>query len=278
MSDLAATIEQEVSAAVQKDELELPTLPEVALRIRDEAEREAVTSQSLAEVISEDPALSGQIIKMANSPMYRGIRVIEDLHMALSRLGVEYAANLATGLAMSQMFQATSDVIDRRLRSTWAQATEVAAISGVLAKSFTKLRPDQATLAGLTHAIGVLPILTWAEENASLLNDGLTLDRVIESIHGSLGTMILQSWDFPDEIAMVPAHHTNFERQSEHADYVDVVMVACLQSLTGSNHPYTELDWSSINAFGNLGLDPHPEANALEELEEEFQGAKDVFA
>ncbi len=165
MSNLAATIEQEVTNAVAKDELELPALPEVALRIRDEAEREAVTSRSLGEVISEDPALSGQIIKMANSPMYRGVRVIEDIHMALSRLGVEYAANLATGLAMSQLFQATTEVIDRRLRSTWAQATELAAVSGVLAKSFRTLRPDEAALAGLTHAIGVLPILTWVEDN-----------------------------------------------------------------------------------------------------------------
>lgn len=278
MSNLAATIEQEVTAAVAKDELELPTLPEVALRIRDEAERETVTAASLGEVIAEDPALSARIIKMANSPMFRGMHVIEDLPMALSRMGVEFAANLATGVAMSQMFQATSDIIDRKLRATWAHATELAAVSGVLAKSLTNLRADQATLAGLTHTIGVLPILTWAEEHESRLNDGLTLDRVIDSLHGSLGTMILQSWEFPDEIALVPAHYTNFERKSEQADYIDVVMVANLQSLSGTDHPYTKLDWSSINAFHNLGLDPEPEAGALEDLEDAFQAAKDAFA
>lgn len=277
MSNLAATIEQEVTSAVKNDELELPTLPEVALRIRDEAERESVSAQSLGEVIAEDPALSARIIKMANSPMFRGTRVIEDLHMALSRLGVEYAANLATGLAMSQMFQATTEIIDNRMRATWAQATATAAVSGVLAKSFTKLRADQATLAGLTHSIGVLPILTWVEENDTLINDGMTLDRVIDSIHGSLGTMILQSWDFPDEIAMVPALHTDFSRNSEHADYVDVVMVANLQNLCGSEHPYAKLDWSEIPAFRTLHIDPDPQATDLEDLAEEFQAAKDTF-
>ena len=278
MSNLATTIEQEVTAAVQADALELPTLPEVALRIRDEAERETATAQSLGDVIAEDPALSARIIKMANSPMFRGTRTIEDLSMALSRLGVEYSANLATGLAMSQMFQATTDLIDKRLRSTWAHATELAAISGVLAKSFTRLRADQAALAGLTHTIGVLPILTWAEENGSLLSDSLTLDKVIDSIHGSLGTMILQSWDFPEEIAMVPCQYTNFERVAAATDYIDVVMVANLQSLSGTKHPYTELDWSKISAFDHLGLDPDPQAGALEELEEDLQAAKDAFA
>jgi HD-like signal output (HDOD) protein len=42
----------------------------------------------------------------------------------------------------------------------WGQATQIAAISTVLARNFAKLKPDQAMLAGLTHNIGALPILT----------------------------------------------------------------------------------------------------------------------
>ncbi|MCZ6643181.1 MAG: HDOD domain-containing protein [Gammaproteobacteria bacterium] len=277
MSKLAQIIERQVTNAVADDELDLPTLPEVALRIRDAAESESVSANSLQRVIAEDPGLSGQMIKMANSPMFRATRAIDDLGMALSRLGVEYAANLATGLAMQQMFQATSEIIDRKLRSVWSKATEIAAISGVLAKSFTSLRPDQATLAGLTHSIGVLPILSWAEHNSDLLSDSMTLDRVIDSIHGSLGTMILQSWEFPPELALVPASHTDFTRKAENADYIDVVTVAVLQNLAGTSHPYTEMDWNEIHAFHNLGLDPDMESKELEEINEEIEEAKTAF-
>ena len=275
MSNLAVQIEQEVTQAMDKDELELPSLPEVALRIRDEAENENVSASSLAGVIGEDPGLAARIIRVANSPMFRATRPIDDLNMALSRLGVEYAANLATGFAMQQMFQATSDFVDRELRSIWADATEVAAISGVLAKSFTPLRADQATLAGLTHSIGVLPILAWAEENSGLLQDSLTLDKVIENIHGSLGTMILQRWGFPDEISQVPSHYTQFSRTSEHVDYVDVVMVANLQRVAGSSHPYNDLDWSDINAFSNIGLDPESESSEMTAFDEDVAAAKE---
>jgi len=277
MSKLAQIIERQVTNAVADDELDLPTLPEVALRIRDAAESENVSASSLQRVIAEDPGLSGQMIKMANSPMFRATRAIDDLSMALSRLGVEYAANLATGLAMQQMFQATSEVIDRKLRSVWAKATEIAAISGVLAKSFTSLRPDQATLAGLTHSIGVLPILSWAEQHSDLLNDSMTLDRVIDSIHGSLGTMILQSWNFPPELVLVPSHHTDFTRKAEKVDYIDVVTVAVLQNLAGTEHPLTKLDWNEIHSFHNLGLDPDMESNELQELNEEIEEAKTAF-
>jgi HD-like signal output (HDOD) protein len=151
----------------------------------------------------------------------------------------------------------------------------VAAISGVLAKNFTPLRADQATLAGLTHTIGVLPILAWAEENSSMLQDSLTLDKVIENIQGSLGTMILQRWGFPDEIALVPSHYTAFSRVSDRVDYVDVVMVANLQRLSGTDHPYTRLDWSQIHAFENIGLDPTADSSEMADFEEDVAAAKE---
>lgn len=278
MANLAAQIEQEVTNAMDKDELELPSLPEVALRIRDEAENENVSASSLGNVIGEDAGLAARIIRVANSPMFRATRPIDDLNMALSRLGVEHAANLATGFAMQQMFQATSDFVDRKLRTIWSDATEVAAISGVLAKTFTRLRADQATLAGLTHSIGVLPILAWAEENSGLLRDSLTLDKVIENIHGSLGTMILQRWGFPDELALVPSHYANFTRVSDQADYVDVVMVANLQRVAGTDHPYAKLDWHDINAFRNIGLDPDMESGEMETFEEDVAAAIESIA
>ncbi len=277
MSNLAEKIKNEVTTAVDNDELELPTLPEVALRIRDAAEDADVSAQGLARVISEDAGLAGRMIKVANSPLYRGANSIDDLNTAVSRLGVELAANLAIGMAMEQMFQATSDLVDRKLRQVWSHATEVAGISGLLAKKLTRLRPDQAALAGLTHSIGVLPILAWAEEHTNLLGDSMTLDRVIEGIHGALGTMILQSWDFPEEIALVPSHYAAFDRTAPAADYVDVVMVANLQTLAGTNHPYTQLDWSEIRAFANLELDPDPECEQLAELAEEMAAAREAF-
>ena len=193
MSNLALQIQQEVSSAVDNDELELPSLPEVALRIREEAENKNVSAQSLAGVIGADPGLAARMIRVANSPLFRATRTIEDLNMALSRLGVEYAANLATGFAMQQMFQATSDIIDRKMRSVWSRATEVAAICGVLAKSYTRLRPDQATLAGLTHMIHIWSAQSttvrdgpWRKPGlleVSLSYDNLTVEMITDNKH-----------------------------------------------------------------------------------------------
>src|SRR5262249_40207963 len=158
---------------------------------------------------------------------------------------------------------------DRKLRAVWGQATQVAAISTVLARNFTKLKSDQAMLAGLTHNIGALPILTWAEEHDRLLNDSITLDKVIDEIHGELGGMILRNWKFPAEVAAVPQQFTLYDRTVPQTDFTDVVMVAHLQTYAGTNHPCAQLDWNKISAFGRIGLDPSIDASEIEDLTED---------
>jgi HD-like signal output (HDOD) protein len=278
MAELAQTIAHDIQQALDADDLHLPSLPEVALRIRDEAESEHVTSASLASVVQDDPALAAQLVRVANSPLFRAAQPIDDLAHAISRLGVEHAANMVTGLAMQHMFQATSDLIDRKMRQVWKSATDVAAWCSILSKRYTKLRPDQATLAGLTHSIGALPILGWAEENDGLIRDSMTLDRVIETLHPVLGTMILKSWNFPEEITAVPEQFTQYERSIPAADYVDIVACSHLLSLRDTDHPVTQDDWGKVAAFSRVGIDLDPDSPDFEETVEAVEAIKGVFS
>ena len=272
MSTLADKVQQALTQAIENDELVLPTLPEVALRVREAAEDPDVSIPTLAKVIGNDTALTARIIKVVNSPLLRTNREINDLQMAISRLGINYTSNLATGLAMEQMFQATTDVVDRKMREVWNKSTEIAAISHVLCRNFTRLPADQATLAGLVHQIGVLPILTYAEEHSALLSDSISLNHVIDRIHPIIGEKILRAWEFPDPIATVPALYLDFSRASAKVDYVDIVQVATLQSYIGTSHPFTQLDWNQIPAFAKLGLDP----STLLQEDEDLSAAMDA--
>ena len=273
MDELILPIKDDIIKAIENDQLVLPTLPEVALQVREAAVNEDIDIQKLSRVITNDPALSARIIKVANSPLLRASREIEDLKMAVSRLGIDYTANLATGLAMEQMFQATSDIIDKKMRDVWSRSTEVAGISHVLCRHFTKLKPDQATLAGLVHKIGALPILTYAEDNRKLLKDIPMLDKLIEMANPEIGRKILEAWDFPDLLKRVPEEHIQFDREVDTVDYADVVMVANLQSYIGTDHPLTHMDWSEISAFGRLGLSHEVNSHEVEDLSEEMKAA-----
>jgi len=271
MSSIVEQVSQEIINAIKNDQLVLPTLPEVALRVRDVAENSESSLDDLGKVISNDPALSARIIKVANSPIFRAAQEIRDLKMALMRLGMEYTANIATGLAMEQMFQATSSIVDRRMREVWQRSSEIAGMCNVLCRHRTSLRPDQATLGGLVHQIGVLPILTFAEEHAVLLKDSFSLDTVIKKIHPIIGNAILKKWEFPRELQRIPTDHLIFDRDIPKADYADIVTVAMLQSHMGSEGEMGDIDYQGVKAFGRLGLeaDSHIESTDLsEEMEE----------
>lgn len=273
MSDITEQIRDEILEAIENDKLTLPTLPEVALQVRETASDPNIDVKKLSSVITHDAALTARIIKVANSPLLRARNPIENLNMAVMRLGIEYTANLATGLAMEQMFQATSDVVDKHMRDVWQRSTEVAGISHALCRNYTNLKADHATLAGLVHKIGVLPILTYAEDHRKLLKNIPLLDAIIDDIHPQIGKKILQTWDFPEDLQMVPEEHMRFDRVVETADYADIVMVANLQSYIGSDHPLAQMDWSPISAFARLGLDTEVNTADSEDLSEEMEAA-----
>ena len=272
MPTIVDTIKEDLLAAIENDKLVLPTLPEAALQVREIAESEDSSIMDLVKVISNDTALSARLIRVCNSPLFRGARQIENLNMAVSRLGMAYTSNLAMGLAMEQMFQATSEMIDKRLRATWQTSTEVAGICHVLAQHYTRLKPDQATLAGLVHLIGVLPILRYVEDRDIQISS-IRLDNVIDELHPQIGNRILKKWDFPPELQEVPLQYMAFQRSVPSADYSDLVMVANLQLISGTDNPLNDMDWKTISAFDRLGLDPEIDMSEEEDLNAQMEAA-----
>ncbi len=264
---------QRLMALVDNDELVLPTLPEVALRVREVANDPDVSPRALSDLLASDPAISARLIRVANSPLMRSLQRIDTLPNAISRLGISYSCNLAIGLAMAQMFQATSEVIDERMRHAWKHSIEVAAIATVLAQHYTRLKPDQATLAALVHQIGVLPVLAYAEENDLLVAGCQSgqLDALITAAHPVIGEKILRVWNFPDALLAVPSEHVKLHREAEAVDYVDVVIVAKL--LSRSENSLAESQWQSVSAFSRLGLRPSRDILEAQGLSEEMQAA-----
>lgn len=254
MIDLAHAVQDDLLAAIDRDDLLLPTLPEVALEIRKAAEDTDIGINELSHVIRRDPALSARLIKVVNSPLLRSHMEINNLQAAITRLGVNYTCNLAIGLVIEQIFSGRLPIVKAKLRQIWATSIEVAGISYELCRRQAHLKPDQGALAGMVHLIGVLPILTYAEEHNTLLGDPISLNHVIDTIHPVLGTRILTSWDFPKALSDVPLLHLDYQRKQAAADYADAVQLASLLNLPLAQRPplttlpaYTRLGMSDLN-------------------------------
>ncbi len=239
---------------LEKQKLVLPTLPEVALKVRDAVSDEDASAKQIAEVISLDPAISARMIQVANSPLLRGSQKTDTVEQAITRMGHSLVKSMVTTMAMEQVFKATNPLTKKYMHDIWTQSTQIASIASAMASHFTKLKPDQAMLAGLVHNIGALPIISRAEQIPALIQDEEIFASLIERLSGPIGTSIMQSWNFPSELSIVANEHNNYTYNSDKIDYVDVVIVAKLQNLAGTAHPDAQIDWNDVPSFCKLGL------------------------
>ena len=89
--------------------------------------------------------------------------------------------------------------------------------------------------------------------------------------------MILTRWNFPAEMACIPSLLRRYDRQVADTDFVDIVQIAELQSVIGTEHPLNDLDWSTITAFTRIGLDADNARETLDSFRDAFQMARDIY-
>ncbi len=256
---------------IAEHRLILPTLPEVALKVRKVVNDPCVTATKLSKLIGTDAALSARLLQVANSVFFKGLNPVQNVHTAAVRLGMVCVRNVVTSLVMNQLYQAKKNAaIKKELQALWVHGARVAAISNVLAKRFTSLNSDEAMLGGLIHDIGTLPILSRAVDFPAIINHKEILNEVIAEMHPNIGKLILEDWHFPKELVDVAAEHENIHRHSgDQPSYTDVVIIANLHSYLGkADHP--TVDWGNVHAFEKLNLTPEKSIAVLAEAQAEI--------
>lgn len=254
MSTVTDKFYSELKSAIAEDRLILPSLPEVALRVRDEVENDTSTTESITDILSQDPALSVRLLKVVNCPLYRTRHEVEDLQMAVTRLGPGLVRDIIINLSIKQLFQPTTYLMDKYFKETWNKSVNVAAICQMMSRTIIGIKKEQALLAGLIHNIGALPILRLMEDEQAHLNDEISFDSLIMQLQGKVGSLLLKEWQFSPDMINVVSECMNFQYDHEGtADLVDLVQFTLLQ---GGYIPKDEEpdDWSKMPSFIKLGV------------------------
>ena len=214
---------------INNDTLVLPTLPAIALKLRRAADDPYIDLSAMADVVSQDPSLSARMIKISNSA-YLGRSVkVTSTQQAITRIGLQQMKNIATALAMEQLFVSKNDVVKQYMSQIWTETIEIVANSLAVMHVYLKetknrtLNLESTMLAALVHNIGVLPILTEAERHVNVFANPTFLDVAIEKMAGELGTSILTEWGFEPEFVNVAYNWKDLSTSSEAVYYLDIV-------------------------------------------------------
>lgn len=95
---LVATIRRDFEA----NRLRIPSLPDIALRVRQAIEQENHSARHIAEIIQFDPAIAARVIQLANSVLFRGSRKIENTLEAVARIGLNTVRDLTSASRCSR--------------------------------------------------------------------------------------------------------------------------------------------------------------------------------
>lgn len=264
---------------LNEDQLLLPSLPDVAVRIGQVVNDEYSDATKVARVIETDPAISAKMLKAANSARFGGAQHVASVKDAVARVGMKNTHYLVISFALRELFHSRSPTLMKRMQDLWQHSRQIAAISHVLAKKCGKLNTDEAMLAGLVHDIGVLAVLGYARDFPDVANDAKLLEHSITSMRAQLGKMILSRWQLPAELTEAAVQAENWRRTHPgNPDYADLVIIAQAHALQESEGVIPSLD--TIPAYEKCGFASQDSENGgriLEEAAEEIREAEELL-
>ncbi|MCM0611065.1 HDOD domain-containing protein [Marinobacter sediminum] len=245
----------EFYSELRSNQLKLPSVPDVAWKVRRLVDREESTAEQVANAVSADPAIAAKLVRACNSPLYRGFSDVRNVREAVVRLGMRTTRQLVTVFSMREVFKTRQAPLQREMEKLWRHSREVAALCWVLADHATRLNPEEALLAGLLHDIGVVPVLVQAEHHSNLFANEANLQHAIGELRADVGTAVLESWSFPPTFinAVRFAEEWQHECPESEPQLTDVVIVAQLHAMIGSSQNADLPSFDQVPAYRRLG-------------------------
>jgi HD-like signal output (HDOD) protein len=210
----------------ESDEILLPVFDEIALNIQQEIAKSETDINLIEKQICNDPSLTSQVLKTANSTFYKGLSKVSTVLNAIIRLGVSEVSNIVTFVTQKKNFYSIDPLCRNIMEELWRHSAGCAVGAQWIAKESHFLKHShEAFTAGLLHDIGKLFLVKVAEmvnlsEKTDIKLSKDLLNEVMDSFHAERGYSLLKKWNLPEIYCNVARDH-----HLEEFDSNDILLV-----------------------------------------------------
>ena len=259
---------------------DLVTLPDVFIRINQLVESPDSTTDQIAQAVSQDPAFTVRLLRVANSPYYGFSSTIDTVSKAVSIIGTSQIRNLALSTAIASSFSGLSNKLVS-LDNFWRHSLYCGLAARKLARLAGKCDAEAVFTAGLLHDIGELVIFNrmpdQAQESLLLVLDSadeLALYRAEQQTmgfdHAQVGGELARQWKLPPLLEDCIAFHHDIESAKRYPRETALVHIANILAQMAEVQTLDPNDVAPINplAWKITGLS---EADVIEATVRETQ-------
>jgi len=229
------------------------SFPALAVQIIDLLNEPDVDMNRLLKAITPDPAISINVLRVANSVLYSRGTDVNEMRMAVMRIGLRGVGEIAAGVAGRSLFdvglRVEYEVFGERWHDLFLDTMAVAFGASQFAFEQHVGRPDHAFLAGMFHDMGkslalrTLAALVIAGEVSPEL-PAPVVDEVLERVHVEIGCALHELWGLPAHLGGICLHHHDPEvpADPDHMDLHILRMVSGIHRLVKDPSDARRLD------------------------------------
>ena len=212
----------------------MPSLSTTVGKVLEICSRPDTAPNDLNKVISLDPVLTGQVLKLINSAYYSLVNKVTSLTRAIIMLGLNTVKNLALSTAIIRCVGQAKKSKSLPIRDFWAHSIGVGVMAKLLAMELDVplAEREEFFVAGLLHDLGKVPFGDeYAEVLAQVLKEARPLNHLeremMEIDHEEVGEMIASKWKLNSTITdAICHHHTPQDAAPENQKLVATVALA----------------------------------------------------
>jgi two-component system cell cycle response regulator len=208
----------ELLAAVLASD-KLPTLPPVASKLVALTAKDDTSFTDIANLVSQDIALSAKILKVSNSAFYGLPQQISSVHQAASILGTNALGSLVLSFSFLSM-GAKGSKSQFDLEDFWQRSITGAVASKLILEQVPGADTEEIFVAGMLQNMGVLLLCSaFPDEYDTIIaqldqgeEDTLSLESsTFGADHSFIGYEVAKSWGFPPPLILPILYHHNPE-------------------------------------------------------------------
>lgn len=251
-------LEQALVQKIERGEVELPLLPQVASQVMALTSDPSADAAKLSSLIHQDQALAAHVLRIANSPAYMPRSPVVSLQHAVAMLGINLLSEIAfTASLKTGAFQVAGH--EDEVKYLWRHSLASGAFGKEVARA-RRINVESAYLCALLHGIGKPVVLrttaTLAREH-HIPHEKPVFAQLVEGYHTRVGGLIADKWGLPKQVVEAIQYYADYDHAGTFRQECMLTCVAdrlATHLLTPDSLPEEELRDHPV--FAELNLYP----------------------